>query len=140
MTVNVGALLAEVSTRLKTITGLHVTDVGYTKKLPAIPAAVIYPPERIRYDQTYRGGSAAQDDIHVVIFVGAGTWRQAWLDIEPYLDDSGAKSIKAKLDDSSTAPYANASAFTVYEATLDPSAQFADGNYVAAIFACNIYG
>lgn len=137
---DIGALLDEVSVRLKTITGLHVMDIGYTKRLAALPAAVIYPPERVRYDQTYQRGSSAMDDVRVVVFVGAGTWRQAWADIKPYLNDTGAKSIKAKLDDSPTAPYANTSALTVYEAELDPGAQFADGNYLAAIFSCNIFG
>ena len=137
---DIGAVLDEVATRLKTIAGLSVQDVGYARKLARVPAAVIYPPERVVFDQTYVRGADVLDDIHVVIFVGAGTWRQSWSDLKPYLAGSGAKSIKAKLDDSPTAPYASCSAFTVYEAELDPGAVFAESNYAAAIFRCKIFG
>lgn len=133
-------MLDEMSVRLKTITGLSVQDVGYTKKLARVPAAVLYPPERITFDATYGRGSDVLEDIHVVVFVGAGTWRQAWADLKPYLAGSGTKSIKAKLDDSPAAPYVACSALTVYEAELDPNAVFAEGTYLAGIFRCKIFG
>jgi hypothetical protein len=138
--VDIGAVLDEMSVRLKTIAGLSVQDVGYAKKLARVPAAVLYPPERVIYDATYARGSDVLDDIHVAVFVGAGTWRQSWADLKPYLAGSGAKSIKAKLDDSGAAPYASCSALTVYEAELDPAATFAEGTYVAGIFRCKIFG
>lgn len=133
-------MLDEAAARLQTIAGLAVQPVGYAKKLGRVPAAVLYPPERIVFDQSYARGSDALDDIHVVVFVGAGVWRQSWNDLKPYLAGSGVKSIKAKLDDSPAAPYASCSSFTVYEAELDPAATFADGVYVAAIFRCKIFG
>lgn len=133
-------MLDEMSVRLKTIAGLSVQDVGYARKLARVPAAVLYPPELITFDETYGRGSDRLNDVHVVVFVGAGSWRQSWNDLKPYLAGSGAKSIKAKLDDAPAAPYASCSALTVYEAELDPAATFAEGTYVAGIFRCKIFG
>jgi hypothetical protein len=137
--VDLYAVMSEVDTRLKTITGLHVS-MGHTGKISAIPAAVQYPPERVNYDTTYRRGGDDMDDLLVVVFVGRSTNRQALKDITPYLAGSGAKSIKTVLDATDVAPYASCSDLTVQWAEVDWEAKVAGAEYAAAIFYCKITG
>ena len=135
---DMAAILAEVVTRLETIAALEV-HYGYPGKLARVPAAVVYPPDRIDFDLTYGRGTDQYPDLLVVVFVRRGTNRQAIADIAPFLAGSGASSIKAKLD-TATAPYASAFDVQVLWADLDPLASFGGGEYVAALFHLKITG
>lgn len=132
------AVVAEVVTRLETIAALEV-HYGFPGKLARVPAAVVYPPERIDFDLTYGRGADAYPEMVVVIFVRRSTNRTMIAEISPYLAGSGAQSIKAKLDQSS-APYANAFDVQVQWAALDPLAAFAGSEYLAALFHLKITG
>lgn len=135
---NLSAVLAEIDGRLATITGLR-HYVGFPGKITA-PAAVVYPPDRIDYDQTYGRGVDTLEDLVVVVFVRNSTPRAALAAILPYLDGSGTKSIKAKLDATAAAPYASCSDVTVGWSQLDPGAVIGGGSYLAAHFHCKIIG
>lgn len=132
------AIMAEVVTRLQTVPSLAV-HFGYPGKLNRVPAAVVYPPERIDFDLTYGRGTDQYPDLIVVVFVRRNTPRQSITDIAPYLAGSGASSIKAKLD-TSTAGYTSAFDVQVLWADLDPLAAFGGGEYVAALFHLKITG
>lgn len=132
------AVLAEVVARLETIASLEV-HYGFPGKLGRVPAAVVYPPERVEFDMTYGRGADAYPELIVVIFVRRSTNRTMIAEISPYLAGSGAQSIKAKLD-TSTAPYASAFDVQVQWADLDPLAAFAGGEYLAALFHIKITG
>jgi hypothetical protein len=133
------AILAEVVARLETIAALEV-HYGFPGKLARVPAAVVYPPERIDFDLTYGRGTDQYPELIVVIFVRRGIPRQAIADIAPYLAGSGASSIKAKLDTTAVAGYASAADVQVLWADLDPLAAFGGSDYVAALFHLKITG
>lgn len=134
------AVMTEISTRLGTITGLQVTDLGYPGKVGRVPAALIYPPDRIEFDQTYGRGMDTFDDVIVVILVGRGTNRQMIKDISPYLAGTGTKSIKAKLDVGPATPYTSCADVQVQWAELDPAARLTGTDYMAALFHLKIIG
>jgi len=136
--VDLAAIMAEVVTRLGSVPSLAV-HFGYPGKLNRVPAAVVYPPERIDFDLTYGRGTDQYPDLIVVIFVRRNTPRQSIADIAPYLAGSGASSIKAVLD-TKTSPYVSAFDVQVLWADLDPLAAFGGGEYVAALFHLKITG
>jgi hypothetical protein len=135
---DLSAVLAELETRLKTITGLR-TSVGFSDKINA-PEAVVLPPDTIRFDGTYGRGMDYYDDVQVVLAVGRPNPRSALAAIAPYLAGSGSKSIKAKLDDRPGSGYASCSTVTVERAELDDTAQLGGATFLAAIFHINITG
>lgn len=136
---NLYDVMTEIDTRLRTITGLRMAEFGAPGSIQP-PAAVQYPPDRIGFDGTYGRGSDTYEDHIVVVYVGKANTRAALKAIAPYLDGSGAKSIKAKLDYSNGAPYASCSDLTVVWAELDAGARIGGGDYLAALFHCNIIG
>lgn len=136
---NLYDVMTEVDVRLKTITGLRVAEFGVAGSIQP-PAAVQYPPERINFDGTYARGSDSYEDHIVVVFVGKANLRAGLKQLAPYLDGSGAKSIKAKLDASGAAPYTSCSDLTVVWAEIDAGVRIAGGDYLAALFHCNITG
>lgn len=136
------AVMTEIDTRLKTITGLRVPEMGFTKSVRP-PAAVQYPPDRITFDGTYGRGCDVYEDHIVVVFVAGNATdnRSSLKAIAPYLAGSGAKSIKAKLDSATTAtPYTSCSDLTVVWAELDDGATIGGNDYLAALFHCKIIG
>lgn len=135
---DLAAVMTEVDTRLRTVTGLRVTAIGADQAVP-VPAAVQYLPDRIDFDQTYGRGMDKITDLIVVVFVSRANLRAAVKEISPYVAGSGAKSIKAKLD-SSTAAYTSCSDFQVMYAELDYNATLHGTEYLAALFHCNIAG
>lgn len=132
------AVMTEIDTRLKTITGLRVAEFGFPGSVKP-PAAVQYPPDRITFDQTYGRGLDVYEDHIVVVFVGMSSTRAAMKEIAPYLAGSGAKSIKAKLDMSAAAPYVSCADLQVVWAELD-TPKMAGADYLAALFHCKIHG
>lgn len=133
------AVMTEIDTRLKTISGLSV-DMGFPGKLARVPAAVQYPPQRVDLDQTYGRGSDTMSDLIVVVFVGRQVPRQALKDIGPYVAGSGSKSIVAKLTATAAAPYTSASDVHVDWFAIDGDAQIGGNDYLAALFHLTVTG
>lgn len=133
------ALMQEVDTRLRTITGLRTTQIGADTPI-APPVAVQYLPERIDFDLTYGRGMDRITDLVVVVFVGRGSLRTAVKELAPYLAGSGTKSIKAKLDSTAASPYTNASDVQVVYAEIDYVNRAAGQDYLAGLFHLNIAG
>lgn len=132
------AVMTEVDTRLKTITGLRTTAIGADAPI-AVPAAVQYLPDRIDFDLTYGRGLDKASDLIVVVFVGRASLRSAVKAIAPYVAGSGTSSIKQKLD-SATAPYTSCADFQVVYAEIDYNARLGGADYLAALFHCNFAG
>jgi hypothetical protein len=133
------ALSTEIGARLATITGMRVAPFG-SDTLPPPPGAVVYLPERIDYDQTYGRGLVKVTDLVVVVFESKTTRRTAPARLAPYLSDTGAKSVKLKLDSTNAAPYTNAFDVQVVWSEIDYSARMNDVDYIAALFHLNVYG
>ena len=84
-------------TRLNTISGLRVYEVG-PAAVSEFPAAIISQEEPfIKYDQMM-GGADVRYAFKVVLLVSSGDRQQAWADLEPYLAVSGASSLKLAVD------------------------------------------
>jgi hypothetical protein len=126
----------EIRAALDTIAGLRVPAWGIQSITP--PAALVLPPERIDYDDTYGRGKDRYPDLEVAILVGNPTTWQAMKELAPYANGSGAKSVKAVVE---------AYAFT----TCDPAsvrvayaefevATYAGTPYLAAIFHIELTG
>jgi hypothetical protein len=136
---DVTALLTEIGTRLSTIAGLRVAPVG-SDTMPNPPAAVVFLPERIDYDQTYGRGLVKVNDLIVGVAIGKTSRRSAVAALSPFLSDTGAKSIKLKLDSTNAAPYANAFDVQVIYSEIDYSGRMNDVDYLFALFHLNAYG
>lgn len=107
---NVKAVMDEIAGKLNTITGLRA--FGYpVAKLP-LPGAVVGLPEDIAFDQTYGRGSDAMT-FPIWVMVPRADDRAAVVQLLPYLDGSGAKSVKAKVDSTATNTYTSCDTVTV---------------------------
>ena len=131
---NLEAVAAELTTALKTITGLRVTPWGIEKITP--PAAVICLPERIDYDATYGRGSDQYPDLTVIVLVGKPAERSARKAIAAYADGSGPQSVKAAVE---AHTYTSCDSVRVAWAEFD-TARYAAVDYLAAIFHLDITG
>ncbi len=111
---DVKAVMAELGAKLDTIAGLRV--FGYPPgKLPT-PGAFVAPPDDITFDETYGRGSDALT-FPVFVLVSRGDDRSAVLELVAYLAGSGAKSVKAALDNTSANTYTSCDTVTVTTAT-----------------------
>lgn len=132
------ALMGEIATKL-TATGLRVAPIGSDTVLPP-PSAVIYLPDSTDYDQSYGRGSVKVNDLAVVLLVAGTTRRTAPLVLQPYLADSGAKSIKYAVDMATAGPYTNAFDVQVTRYEIDYAARMNDVEYLAVLFHINAEG
>jgi hypothetical protein len=112
---NVKAVMDEVAAKLNTITGLRVFAYP-AAKLP-LPGGIVGLPEEIEFDQTYGRGSDAST-FPVWVMVGRADDRAAAAQLQPYLNGSGAKSVKAKLDNTTANTYTSCDTVTVTTATV----------------------
>lgn len=111
---DVKAVMAEIATKLDTITGLRA--FGYPPgKLP-LPGGFVTPPDDVTYDETYGRGSDAMT-IPVFVLVARGDERAAVLELVPYLSGSGSKSVKAAVDSTNANAYTSCDTVTVTRAT-----------------------
>ena len=114
---NVKAVMDEIAGKLDTITGLRA--FGYpVAKLP-FPGAVVGLPDDIAFDQTYGRGSDAIT-LPVWVMVPLADVRAAVVQLLPYLDGSGAKSVKAKVDSTTSNTYSSCDTVTVTMAVPGP--------------------
>jgi hypothetical protein len=135
--VDLYAVMTEIDTRLKTITGLRVAEFGYPASIKP-PMAVQYPPDRVTFDGTYARGMDYYEDHIIAVVVGFSARRTALQTLAPYLAGSGAKSIKAKID-TVGGPYVSCSDVTVVWAELD-TPKIGGTDYLAALFHSKIIG
>lgn len=92
---NVKALAEELAGKLAAIDGLRA--FGYPVARLPMPGAIVGLPDEITFDQTYGRGSDRLT-FPVWVMVARGDDRAGALELLPYLDGSGAKSVKAALD------------------------------------------
>lgn len=112
---NVKDVRDEIAAKLATVSGLRVFAYNVDKLSP--PAAVVSPPERIEFDQTYGRGSD-KITLMVTVFVSRSDARSAEAELSAYMDGSGPKSIKALVDSSDTNAYDSCDTVTVTTAEV----------------------
>lgn len=130
------AVMGEVGTALKTITGLRVESWGI--KTVHVPAAVITLPEEIIFDQTYGRGSDKISDLLVFVMVGDARRDDSVKQLAAYCAGSGAKSVKAKVEAYAYTPSVCHS--VVVTKCLFPDVTYAGAPYLAAEFHLDIIG
>jgi hypothetical protein len=129
-----GAVIAEVETALRTITGLRVTPWGV--KNVHVPAAMVTLPESVDFHQTYGVGSTRMKDLIVLVLASRADARSAVTTLAPYVAELGAKSIKAKLEGYA---WTTLEVMTVLSVEFD-AVEFAGNPYLAAMFHTDIAG
>ena len=110
---DVQAVAAEIATKLDTITGLRA--FGYPPGQAPFPCGVVVLPDDVTYDETYGRGSDAMT-FPVFVFVSRNDDRTAALELMPYLDGSGSKSVKTAVDSTNTNAYSECDTVTVQRA------------------------
>ena len=84
-------------TRLSSISGLRVYEVS-PDSAPQLPAAIITQGEPLAtYDQVI-GATDVRYSFQIMLLVNSAAEDQAWADLEPYVDPTGASSVKAAVD------------------------------------------
>ena len=133
---NLGDVMTEVETALKTVTNLRV--YGWSAKAIAPPAAIVTLPENVLFHQSYGVGSSKLDDLIVLLMVSRATNRTAVKDLMPYVAETGAKSVKAVLE--GWTPAAGVwDILTVLSVEFD-AVSYAGTPYLAAMFHTEITG
>jgi hypothetical protein len=134
--VNLTDVIGELREALDTITGLRVPEWGVQKV--TAPAALINPPERIDYDDTYGRGKDRYPDLEVMILVAnPRSWR-ALQDLSAYTDGAGPHSVKAAIEGypyTACDPQSVRVAWSEFEVVT-----YSDVPYLAAIFHIELTG
>lgn len=89
------AVMTEVATQLKTITGLRA--YAWHQGTVAAPAALVGWPDRADYGQTYQRYQTRVPDLPVLLVVGKASERIAAKRLGEYVADTGAKSVPATI-------------------------------------------
>lgn len=132
------AVMTEIDTRLRTITGLRVAELGMTGSI-APPMAVQYVPDRLDFDKTWGRGLDEWSDHVITVCVGLGAGRRTALKtLAPFLAGTGAQSIKAKIDSTGGA-YTSCTDVHVEWAEIDIP-KIGGTDYLAALFHSKITG
>jgi hypothetical protein len=132
---NVDAIMGQVGAALKTITGLRVNEWNVTAVRP--PAEFVTLPERAQLRLAYgASGLAHLTGMRVVIAVAPVPARTVPKLLAPWLDTSGAKSVRAVLE---AYTYTTCDSVTVTEASVD-EVEIADVPYTALVFQLDIWG
>lgn len=126
----------EMAVRLDAIAGLRVPPRGASKITP--PAALFALPDPVTYDMSYQRGA---DDFtqEIVILVSKADDRASWYNVLPYMDGSGAQSVKAALDSTPTNPYESCSIVVVQSARLEDFS-VSGVTYLGAVFTAMVSG
>lgn len=131
---NLDQVAAELTTALRTISGLRVPPWGVEKITP--PAAIIALPERIDFDGTYQRGTDRYPDLPVIVLVGRPNNRTARKAIAAYAAGSGPTSVKQAIE-----AHTYTSCDMVHVAWAEfTDATYAGTPYLACIFHCEISG
>lgn len=107
---DVKAVADEMAGKLATITGINA--FGYPVGNLPLPGALVGLPDEITFDQTYGRGSDAMT-FPVWVMVARTDEEAAAAELLPYLNGSGAQSVKAALDSTDTNTYAECDEVTV---------------------------
>jgi hypothetical protein len=126
----------ELRAALDTIPDLKVPEWG-AQRVTA-PAALVMPPERIVFDETYGRGVDRYPDVEVLVLIANPTSWQAFRELAPYVNGSGPRSVKAALE-AFEYTACDGDALQVSEADFDVVA-YSGVQYLAAIFHLNIPG
>lgn len=112
---DVKAVRDEIGQKLGAIAGLRVYAYVPDKVPP--PGAVVGMPDGIEFDQTYGRGS---DEMTIPLWVVVARIdaRAGDVALVPYLNGSGAKSIKAAVDSTTTNTYTSCDTVTVTTAAV----------------------
>lgn len=110
---NVKAVAEELAGKLAGITGLRA--FGYPVAQLPFPGAVVGLPDEVTFDATY-GRGVDTLSFPVWVMVARSDDRAAALELMAYLDGSGAKSVKAALDNTNANTYSECDTVTVTQA------------------------
>jgi hypothetical protein len=130
---DLGAVYAEIETKLRTISGLRVVKWG---EKPQAPAAMVLLPEGIAR-AAYRGMYKVTDVV-VLVIVGKAVPRQSLTDVFSYVATTGTKSIYATLD---PATWTTCADVTLTDITFDTvTIAGATDAYLGVLFHFDITG
>lgn len=132
---NLSDVAEEIAARLDSIEGLRCFSYPPAAIHPPVAIVLNPVPGDIQYDQTY-GRGMDRMTLPVILLVGRGNERAATKNIRPYLDGSGAKSIKAVLD---SGAYASFDEIRVTTSGVD-GVSWGGTEYQAALFDLDIAG
>lgn len=130
---DVGAMRTEIEAALATITGLRVGKWGQTVR---VPAALVTLPDSVKFHATYGVGSSVVEDLMVIVLAAKPDSRTAVDALMPFVAETGAKSIKAKLEGTT---WATIDDLTVTSADFDV-VSYQDTPYLSAMFHTMIIG
>jgi hypothetical protein len=133
---NVQEVMDEIGAKLDTITGLRV--FAYAPDDVPVPAAIVGLPEDIQFDQTYGRGSDEMD-VPVWVLVAVNADRSSSKELAAYLNGSGSKSVKTKLDSKANNTYTKCDTVRVTRAETGPI-PYAGAIYLGAEFTVHITG
>jgi hypothetical protein len=130
---NLASVMAEMGTKLDTITGLRVTP--YTADSISPPAALVELPDTYTFDDTYGRGSDSMT-LEVTVAVAKVDARNAHTELAKYANGSGAHSIKSVLESGPNTAYGTLRVTGVVFGTV----KFSGIAYLAAVFSCAVSG
>lgn len=131
MSVTLNSVMDELGVRLATITGLRVFD--FAPKSAQAPFAFVNMPSSLDYDLTYGRGSD-RFTVDVYVAVGNQVDRAARDAVAEYCATSGAASVKAALEGSTT------DFTTRVQRVTFGSIQLASGDFFGAVFTVDCAG
>lgn len=130
---NLANVMAELATRLQTISGLRVFAFPPDSISP--PAAIVSYPDNITFDETY-GRGMDRMKLPVVAVVGKVSDRATAPALAAYCDGSGVKSLKSVLESGTYSAF-----HTLRVESIDfDVVSIAATDYMAALFTIDIAG
>jgi len=107
---DIKAVREEIGVKLGAIAGLRVFHYSVDKIPP--PGAIVGLPELIDFDESYDRGSD-KFTLPLWVMVARADARAAEAELSAYLNGSGAKSVKAAVDDTNVNTYTSCDTVTV---------------------------
>lgn len=123
----------EIEAALGTIAGLRVGKWGQQVR---VPAALVTLPESVKFHQTAGVGSTRVEDLMVLVLAAKPDAVTAVGTLMPYVAETGAQSIKAKLE---TYAWTTIDDLTVLSVDFDV-VTYQETPYLAAMFHTDIMG
>lgn len=123
----------EIETALATIAGLRVAGWGQQVRAPA---ALVTLPESVDFHQTFGAGSSRVKDLMVIVLVAKPNDRTAVEKLMPFAAETGASSIKGKLE---SYAWTTIDDLTVLSVDFDV-VTYQETPYLAAMFHTDIIG
>lgn len=130
---DINAVMDQIGTQLDTISGLRVYD--YLADSVAPPAAIVYFPQELEFDQTY-GRGMDRLTLPILVVVGRVSDRASRDKLVAYANGSGSSSIKAVVE-SGTYTAFHTVRVTMVEFDI---ARINEVDYAGALFMLDIAG